>query len=206
MKEKEPTGKDPISNATSVDKDKVYAGLVTAEGILEGLSIKCDVHLKYELNDTKEPVTDIKIKLINPAMLNFIFVTLLSIILLAMIVDFIFDKNNHLTLFFLPIIVGAIFFVFIDQSPTADIKHIKKLVDTVTLSSSTITACILIFKTVDVSNPYLDFFDNLQNIGIIGVLLKAALFILLYLIISAFAISATMKCCLSYKDYIEHQV
>jgi len=206
MKENAQAGKGHISNAAPNDKDKVCAGMVTAEGIIDGLNIKCDVHLKYEFNNTKQPSEDVKLKSLNPSKLNVYFASLLSAMVLAMVVDFVFDKNNHLTLFFLPIVVGLIFFIFIDQSPTVDIKHIKKLIDTVTLLSSTITACILIFKTVDVSNPYLDFIYNLQSLGIFGFFVKAALFIFLYLIISAFAISATIKCCLSYKDYIEHKV
>ncbi|EXU75172.1 hypothetical protein [Erwinia mallotivora] len=206
MKENEQTGNGHVSNAAPNDIDKVCAGIVTAEGIIDGLSIKCDVHLKYECNNTKQPPEDIKLKSLNPSKLNFYFASLLSAMFLAMVVDFVFDKNNHLTLFFLPIVVGLILFIFIDQSPTADIKYIKKLVDTVTLLSSTITACILIFKTVDVSNPYLDLIYNLQNLGIFGFFMKALLFIFLYLIVSAFAISATIKCCLSYKDYIEHKV
>lgn len=206
MKENEQTEKGHLLNAVPNGKDKVCAGIVTAEGIIDGLNIKCDVHLNYEINNTKQPSEDVKLKSLNPSKLNFYFASLLSVMFLAMVVDFVFDKNNHLTLFFLPIAVGLILFIFIDQSPTADLKYIKKLVDTVTLLSSTITACILIFKTIDVSNPYLDFIYNLQSLGIFGFFVKATLFIFLYLIVSAFAISATIKCCLSYKDFIEHKV
>jgi hypothetical protein len=100
----------------------------------------------------------------------------------------------------LPAVFGCIIHSMVTKSGIVDPNYFKKFVDTITFASSGLTACILIFKTMDINNPYTTRIYQLIN----GTVLEKALFIfifsIIYTTVTIFAISAVLKFLISLRD------
>lgn len=176
-------------------------GDVNLKGIIDGIEIQCNVDLKY--SRPKDPIQSTlnktSMKLGTKHYLCYFYIPLL-LIATCFIIDLIFDVNSHLLLFILPLAFGYILYRMFTNSPTTDIVYIKKYVDFITLSSSVLTACLLLFKTVDSYNPYLAMIYSLKFHGVIGNFFLFIVFSTVYFVIWIFATSATIKCLFSFSE------
>ncbi|MBS9442983.1 hypothetical protein EAE89_15065 [Photorhabdus heterorhabditis] len=87
-------------------------------------------------------------------------------------------------------------------SPTSNIDYWKKLIDTSALLFSTLSVSIFIFKTMNVENPYLNYIVSLNNESSEMIEHIAFYFImmLVYSIVSIFAVSVTIKTLFTYDE------
>ncbi|KNH33576.1 hypothetical protein [Pantoea vagans] len=186
-----------------ITEKKESIGKVLLKKGIEGFEIECHVNISLS-EDKKKNINEIKTKKMSTSK----YILCCSPFFIATIVFFIsdlnFDSSFHLTLFSLPVIIGLGVYFFCAKSPANDLKKTKLTVDAITLISSTITACILIFKTIHVDNPYIELFINLPKelpLFYFGLIIKTAIYLIMYMIIFIFATSATVKCCIALKDH-----
>ncbi|MFO6297110.1 hypothetical protein [Rahnella selenatireducens] len=178
-------------------------GDVNLKGIIDGIEIRCNVDLMYKIPKEKENEASPKLpKKLQNKHYFFYFILPFIIILICFLIDLILDYSSHIILFILPLTCGVILYNMFTNSPSADLAYVKKYVDFITLSSSTLTACLLLFKTVDSYNPYVEMIYHLKDHGLIGIFSFLIIFTLVYFIIWIFATSATIKCLFSLRELL----
>ncbi|ATF91334.1 Uncharacterised protein [Cedecea neteri] len=195
---------DKIMATPTCESKKI--GDVKLKGSIDGIEIQCNVDFTYQMvkNGETPPPTELPKKL--KAIHYFIYFVLpLLLIIVLFFIDAIFKTNSRLVLFFLPIIFGFILYAMYTNSPTTDPIYIKKLIDVITLISSTITACLLLFKTIEINNPWLDRLCALKNGSVPEVILFLIVFACVYMVIWIFATSATMKFLFGINDLIAYK-
>ncbi|MDT8787445.1 hypothetical protein [Klebsiella pneumoniae] len=175
-------------------------GIAQLKGKIEGIELKCDIELTFkDAVKNKSDISKLPRKITQWQMCFYFYLPFLAL-LIAIIFDLIFDSNFHLILFLIPIIFGMILNTMVVKSGTVDLDYFKKFVDTITFASSGLTACILIFKTIDSENPYIGKIYALQDGNLISQFFFAVIFTLVYSIITTFAISAVLKFLISLRD------
>jgi len=197
----ETKGKEKISDLNPNISDIHHnIGIVKLKSKLEGIELKCDIDITLTEATRDEVKTTSQIKKISQVQMLFYFYLPFLVLVIATTIDYIYDYYFHLLLFILPVVFGFIIHSMVVKSGTIDPNYFKKFVDTITFASSGLTACILIFKTIDISNPYTAKIYQLIN----GTALEKFLFILIfsviYTIITIFAISAVLKFLISLSD------
>ncbi|MBN3131775.1 hypothetical protein H4F52_08490 [Pectobacterium brasiliense] len=103
------------------------------------------------------------------------------------------DSSYFWLLFSLPIIYGYIFFTMIIFTTERNIEILRKLSDMITLLSSLIAACYLIFTSLGMVRP-LTYFTS-------GNLLIS---LLVFSILMIFASFSSIKLCFSIKDFFSY--
>ncbi|KLR00324.1 hypothetical protein ABF61_04750 [Enterobacter hormaechei subsp. steigerwaltii] len=175
-------------------------GIAQLKGKIEGIELKCDIELTFkDAVKNKSDISKLPRKITQWQMCFYFYLPFLAL-LIAIIFDLIFDSNFHLILFLIPIIFGIILNTMVVKSGTVDLDYFKKFVDTITFASSGLTACILIFKTIDSENPYIGKIYALHDGNLISQFFFAVIFTLVYSIITTFAISAVLKFLISLRD------
>jgi len=198
---------EKISNLNPHDSEiPNNIGIVKLKGKLEGIELKCDIGitLTESLKEEEAKIPSENKRITQPQMFLYFYIPFFFLII-STTIDYIYDYSFHLLLFILPLVFGFIIHSMVVKSGTVDPNYFKKFVDTITFASSGLTACILIFKTIDLSNPYTTRIYQLIN----GTALEKALFILIfsiiYTIVTIFAISAVLKFLISLRDLISYK-
>lgn len=180
-------------------------GIIKLKGRLEGIELKCDIGITLTESSKEEAKIPSENKRITQPQMFLYFYIPFFLLIITTTIDYIYDYSFHLLLFILPLVFGFIIHSMVVKSGTVDPNYFKKFVDTITFASSGLTACILIFKTIDLSNPYTTRIYQLIN----GTALEKALFILIfsiiYTIVTIFAISAVLKSLISLRDLISYK-
>lgn len=171
-------------------------GDVNLKGIIDGIEIQCNIDIACKKSIIQESKGDetVREKLTTKKIFLY-FILPFLIIPASFMTDFFIDENHHLTLFISPITVGFIIYKMIKISPTSNIDHWKKIIDTLALLFSTLSVSIFIFKTINVENPYLNYIISLNNdtSGIMENVVFYFIMILTYFIIFIFSSSITIK-------------
>ncbi|MGF6438583.1 hypothetical protein [Kosakonia sp. 1610] len=180
-------------------------GDVNLKGIIEGIEIQCNVDLTYQAPKKAEnnELLGLPKKISNKNYFIFFGVPLV-LIMMSFLIDLMFDYNSHLLLFFVPLAFGYFLHKAFVNSPTSDPLYVKKSVDCITFSSSALTACLLLFKTIDAYNPYITAVYNLKNQGVLGISTFLIIFSIVYFIIWIFAASATIKFLIAFDDLVSY--
>lgn len=197
----ETKGNEKISDLNPHISDIPHSiGIVKLKSKLEGIELKCDIDITLTESSREETKILSENKRITQPQMFLYFYIPFFLLIIATTIDYIYDYSFHLLLFILPFVFGFIIHSMVVKSGTVDSNYFKKFVDTITFASSGLTACILIFKTIDISNPYTIRIYQLIN----GTILEKALFILIFSIIyttvTIFAISAVIKFLISLRD------
>ncbi|MCK6729797.1 hypothetical protein [Enterobacter bugandensis] len=177
-----------------------HVGIAQLKGKIEGIELKCDIEITLkDAIKSKSDISKLPRKITQWQMCLYFYLPFITL-LTAIMIDLIFDSNFRFILFLTPIIFGLILNTMVVKSGTVDLDYFKKFVDTITFASSGLTACILIFKTIDSENPYIEKIYELHNGNLISQFFFAAIFTLVYSIITTFAISAVLKFLISLRD------
>ncbi|HCJ6186699.1 TPA: hypothetical protein NU581_000891 [Citrobacter freundii] len=173
---------------------------VNIKGITDEIEIQTDVDIPCKNQppqNNKEPRDKLSKKIF---LLYFILPIL--IIVTSIAIDIFIDKYFHLTLFTLPLAIGFLLYQMLKFSPTSNIDYWKKLIDTSALLFSTLSVSIFIFKTMNVENPYLNYIVSLnnENSEMIKHIAFYFIMILVYSIVSIFAVSVTIKTLFTYDE------
>lgn len=184
----------------SQNDDIQKTGDVNIKGITDEIEIQTEVGIpckKQTPENNKEP----RDKLTKKIFLLY-FILPILIIVTSLTIDIFIDKYFHLTLFTLPLAIGFLLYQMLKFSPTSNIDYWKKLIDTSALLFSTLSVSIFIFKTMNVENPYLNYIVSLNNES--SEMIKHIAFyfimILVYSIVSIFAVSVTIKTLFTYDE------
>ena len=130
------------------------------------------------------------------------FILPLLVVIVGFFIDSFIDASHHLTLFISPLAFGIIIHKMVMNSSNVNIHYFKKLVDTTGLVSSTLSASILIFKTINVENPYISMLDSLKDAGVFSSIIFYIIMALVYIVVWIFATSITIKLMITYDELI----
>lgn len=128
------------------------------------------------------------------------FIIPIFVVIVGFCIDSFIDTSHHLTLFISPLAFGFLIYKMVINSPNVNIQYFKKLVDTTGLISSTLSASILIFKTINVENPYISMLDSMKDSGVLSSIIFYLIMALVYIIVWMFATSITIKFMITYDE------
>ena len=194
---------DKNSVSLSCRDEKKKIGDVNLKGIIDGVEINCTVDLSFhKAKESENGETKKEVQILTKAQWVIYFILPLLVVIVGFFIDSFIDASHHLTLFISPLAFGIIIHKMVMNSSNVNIHYFKKLVDTTGLVSSTLSASILIFKTINVENPYISMLDSLKYAGVFSSIIFYIIMALVYIVVWIFATSITIKLMITYDELI----